>query len=294
MSRIKFIDLLEQNDRDSKELKLIFNRDWDYDPNNATEDVKKALEDIDEPQKIELLDFYGEGKVELIKETTKTHDPSPKVRRFHDGEIVFCFIPYYNDWLLVNAYKVIDSSKHLIDVDENYMSYYKPYLGRLVIIGNDKTKQRNIRMKDRDSINSLEVREIMDEPYYKTGKKFPGYENVCLTWRELKSYIDRPGWQEALSNQKAIYLITDTSNGKHYVGKASGNNMLYNRWKAYIDTLHGGNKELKKLSSHHIKNNFAYSILEIFKSTTPDDKIDEREKWWKDVLRTKEFGYNDN
>ena len=43
MSRIKFIDLLKQDDRDSEELKLIFNRDWDYDPNNATEDVKKSL-----------------------------------------------------------------------------------------------------------------------------------------------------------------------------------------------------------------------------------------------------------
>ena len=58
--------------------------------------------------------------------------------------------------------------------------------------------------------------------------------------------------------------------------------------------FHGGNKELKKPTSHFIKNNFAYSILEIFKSTTLDEIIDVREKWWKKVLKTKEFGYNNN
>ncbi|MBR3220314.1 GIY-YIG nuclease family protein [Candidatus Saccharibacteria bacterium] len=234
------------------------------------------------------------GKVELIKEATKTHDPRPRVRRFHDEEIVFCFIPYYNDWLLVNAYKVVNSNKHLIDVDEDYTSHYKSLLGRLVLMGNAKTKLRNIRMNNRDSIDALEIRELLPEPYYKTGKKFPGYENVNLTWRELKAYIDRPGWHEALNNQKAIYLITDISNGKHYVGKASGKDMLYNRWKNYIDTLHGGNEGLKKLTEHHIKNNFTYSILEIFKSTTLDSKITEREEWWKNALKTKEFGYNEN
>ena len=34
---------------------------------------------------------------------------------------------------------------------------------------------------------------------------------------------------EALRNQKGVYLITDTSNGKMYVGSAYGDEMILNR-----------------------------------------------------------------
>ena len=72
--------------------------------------------------------------------------------------------------------------------------------------------------------------------------------------------------------------------------------MLLGRWKNYVETGHGGNKGLKKLNFEHIKDNFRYSILEIFKSTTNDNVILGREKWWKDVFLSQkaEFGYNQN
>ena len=35
-------------------------------------------------------------------------------------------------------------------------------------------------------------------------------------------------------------------------------------------------------------------VLEIYKSTTDDDAILERESWWKELLMTRQFGYNKN
>ena len=123
---------------------------------------------------------------------------------------------------------------------------------------------------------------------------FPGYDKVRVSWEELSRVITKEGWKTALQNQKGVYLITDISNGKMYVGSAYGENMILGRWRSYVRTGHGGNVELKKINFEHIKKNFEYSILDIFKSTTDDQTILTRENWWKSVLKTREFGYNKN
>ncbi len=43
-----------------------------------------------------------------------------------------------------------------------------------------------------------------------------------------------------------------------------------------------------------IKENFRFSVLDIYKSTTEDKVITEREQRWKDILMTRKFGYNEN
>ena len=99
-----------------------------------------------------------------------------------------------------------------------------------------------------------------------------------------------------LKNKSGIYSFLNLVNGKRYVGKASGKDMVLGRWKDYIKTGHGGNEELKKLSFDHIKKNFRYSILDIYKSSTNDQIILEREGWWKEVLLSRQelYGYNKN
>jgi hypothetical protein len=79
-----------------------------------------------------------------------------------------------------------------------------------------------------------------------------------------------------------------------YVGSAYGDEMILNRWISYVNTGHGGNKELRDLTFNYIKENFRYSILDIFKSTTDIQIIIERESWWKQILLTRNFGYNSN
>ena len=124
--------------------------------------------------------------------------------------------------------------------------------------------------------------------------KFPGYENVHLSWKELTRVIRTDSWKTALQNQKAVYLITDISNGKKYVGSAYAENMLLNRWQNYAQSRHGGNVQLQQLPLEHIENNFYYSILDIFKAKTDDKVILSRESWWKNTLLTRRFGYNSN
>lgn len=49
-----------------------------------------------------------------------------------------------------------------------------------------------------------------------------------------------------------------------------------------------------KLTFDYIKENFQYSILEIADSKASDEYIINREKWWKEALLSKKFGYNSN
>lgn len=69
--------------------------------------------------------------------------------------------------------------------------------------------------------------------------------------------------------------------------------MILSRWRSYLKNGHGGNIGLKSLEFDHIKENFKYSILDIYKSKTDDEVILKREKWWKEVLQSKKFGYNE-
>ena len=123
---------------------------------------------------------------------------------------------------------------------------------------------------------------------------FPGYDKVKLSWGELRRVIEKEGWKTALQNQKGVYLITDVSNGKMYVGSAYGDYMILGRWHSYLRSGHGENVELKKIPFEYIQKNFEYSILDIFKSTIDDKTVISREIWWKNVLKTREFGYNLN
>jgi hypothetical protein len=296
MKNIKFVDLLKLPDNELKNLKLVFNSDWDYNPDGLPEYMKAKLGR--ESRRFDLLSMYRRGEVELVKNSTKTHDPNNK--RFVNDEVVFCFIPYdAEDWLLVNVFKVLDDSKQLIEADEEATSDYKQYLGRLIITWKDRNT-RNVRMKSIENIEKLTVKTILEEPYNEIAEAFPGYENVNLSWEDLSRVLKLKTWRTALENQKGVYLITDTATNKRYVGSAYGDNMILGRWQDYAKNGHGGNKLLKELIANegldYVKHNFRYSILDIYKSSVNDEIIIRRESWWKELLLTRnpEFGYNDN
>ena len=295
MKSIKFTDLLKLPDEKFANLKLIFNSDWDYDPANFPEYVTEKLGD--KPRRFDLLGMYHRGELDVLKDSTRSHDPSNK--RFRNGEYAICFIPYGDkDWLLVNAFKVLDDNKKLVDVDEAEMSEVSQYFGRLVITWERNT--RNVRMKDKEAIDGLVVKTILEQPYNEIAEEFPGYENIDLSWSELKRMLKLKTWRTALENQKGVYLITDTATNKRYVGSAYGEDMILGRWSNYADNGHGGNLELKKLVAEkgldYVKENFHYSILDIYKSTVDDETIIGRESWWKEILLTRNpsFGYNAN
>ena len=96
---------------------------------------------------------------------------------------------------------------------------------------------------------------------------FPGYNNVILSYRKLRIIVSQqePSWRSALSNVKGAYLITDTSTGKAYVGSATGEGGIWQRWESYAATGHGGNAELKdllKTKGIEHADNFQYAICQ--------------------------------
>ncbi len=167
---------------------------------------------------------------------------------------------------------------------------YKKYVGRLIV--EFKNKVQTVNRTAKSVINDCFVSQILPDTF--DNDLFPGYDKVSISWDELKRVIEKDNWKTALQNQKGVYLMTDISNGKKYVGSAYGEHMILGRWRAYVKSGHGGNVGLKTLTFDHIKKNFTYSILDIYKSTTNDQIIIERENWWKEILQSRKFGYNEN
>jgi hypothetical protein len=223
-----------------------------------------------------------------------------KSRYFNVGQIAVCLLKLSGDsWLLTTIKKVTKEMDVLngINYEGEELDIYKPYFGR-VIIKYHKTSQQQGRYYEK-ICDELEVQQIL--PTVFDGEDFPGYDKVRLSYRQLKSVLNRGrrDWIAALENQKAVYLITDKSNGKMYVGSAtSDSGMLLQRWNSYVINGHGGNKELIQLVKDngfkYIKSNFQYSILENYNAKVDDHIILKRESWWKETLQTRKYGYNSN
>lgn len=245
------------------------------------------------------LELYKENPEQVNTTWFLWHDSR---RYFHSGQIAICFLRITTDtWLLTTIKRIIKEldvgSEGGIGYEAEEIETYKKYFGRIVVKYHNSYKVMGRTFES--VMNELEVLEILNDKF--TGNEFPGYENIRLTYPQLKTIIDRklPGWISALQNQKAVYLITDTKTGKLYVGSATAQyGMLLQRWSDYISNGHGGNEGLKEVVStygfDYVKNNFQYSILENYNARMDDEYILKRETWWKNTLRSREFGLNKN
>ena len=243
------------------------------------------------------LDLYKTNPDEVNVTWFLWHDDR---RYFNVGQTAICLLKLRGDqWLLTTIKKIT----RLLDVtdgvgyDADEVKEYEQYFGRLVVEYHNPC--RTMGRKYENVMDDLEVVQILNEQY--TGNEFPGYENVRLSYPLLKNIVDRqlPGWVDALRNQKAVYLITDTKTGKMYVGSAtSQTGMLLQRWSSYAADGHGGNIELRELVKQqgldYVKENFQYSILENYNARMDDGYILKRESWWKETLCTRTHGYNKN
>lgn len=215
---------------------------------------------------------------------------------------IFSLIDFYHEpevWLFGGVFRVIHRG------NEDYSHSYKVELeketenliGRLKIRLKRPARAKSVKLEN--YYEKILVSEILREKY--TGEEFCGYENINHDFHTLESIYKtvKPDWKTALVNIKGIYLITDKSNGKRYVGSAYGDSGIWSRWACYIGTGHGWNDELtrliKKEGIEYARNNFRFSLLE-YRSMRADDKtIIERENYWKEALLTRgDFGYNKN
>lgn len=277
MNKILLNDLLNINDDEIDKVKVKFNQ-TNYENTNPMEEYKK------DPEIVNDRWLFWRSKQ----------------RYFNVGQIAICLLRLsYDTWLLTTI-KEVERELNVtngINYEGREIEKYRCYFGR-VILKHHKTYQSQGRYF-KEIQDELEILEIL--PSIFDGESFPGYDNVRLSFQQLETIITRKrsDWIGALQNQKAVYLITDKSNGKLYVGSAtSDNGMLLDRWTSYIKNGHGGNKSLialiKEKGFDYIKNNFQYSILENYNAKTDDNVILHREQWWKETLKSKDFGYNCN
>lgn len=223
-----------------------------------------------------------------------------KQRYFEAGQIAICLVRIRGDYWLLTTVDTVDrelGKKNGINYEYTPFNEYQGYYGRTIVKFHKGFQNSCVNYKKYK--DQLEVCQILPDIF--DDDDFPGYDKVKLSYPQLKSILNRnkKDWIAALGNQKAVYLITDLSNGKLYVGSATSNNgMLLQRWKDYVANGHGGNKELKGIVSangkKYVEDNFQYSILENYNQKIDDNVILERESWWKDVLQTRKYGYNDN
>lgn len=122
---------------------------------------------------------------------------------------------------------------------------------------------------------------------------FPGFDRLVLDRAKMQAVMREhryAAWRTALSSVAGIYLITDTRDGRQYVGKADGAESLRQRWSSYAANGHGGNVELRGMDPA----TFRYSVLRVFDPATPMRVIDEAESHFKLALDTRKHGLNRN
>lgn len=216
------------------------------------------------------------------------------------------YYPYGPEYFIFGGlYKIKKIEPEVYDevgYELTLMEDYKEYRKRLIVklkkpIGRELYNRLYKNIQD-----TLEPEVYEIAPNTKLGH-FPGYQNVTLSHPQMQQIISRnePSWKQALMNVKGVYVITDLSNGKLYIGSASGNtDGIWQRWSDYanIENLTGGNKLLNEIKldkgKDYIINNFQYSILEIFDTKTKVDTIINRENYWKNVFCTRKYGMNFN
>lgn len=223
-------------------------------------------------------------------------------KNIFNRQYIFSLIDFYHEedtWLFGGIYEVLSCGT------ENYSHSYKVkfldnaqnFVGRLKV--RFKRPGQNRVLKLENYYEDIAVFEILSEVY--TGEQFCGYEKINHHFHLLESVFkaNKSDWRSALQSIKGIYLITDQSNGKRYVGSAYGEGGIWSRWACYIGTGHGWTDELTKLIKkegiQYARRNFKFALLE-FQSMMADDKtIIKREGYWKDVLLTRgDYGYNKN
>lgn len=273
--RLKLNDLLRLSEEDIAKVRIRLNRNNGQ--VNPIDEFKKN------PETLLLWNYHN-------------------TQSYKEGQISIGLVDMGHDrWLLFTVGvidKVLDRPADFDGVQVEYTTQeqYRDLYGRVVVQYHNTVQQL---FRKGDLLKELVVQEILPSVF--SGFDFPGYDNVCLGYRELEAIVKGhyPSYQNALSNQKAVYLQTDTHTGKLYVGSATAKNgMLLTRWKSYIENGHGGNAGLRSLIAaegfDYIKEHFQYTILENFNAKVDDEYVLNRESYWKNVFQSRTFGYNRN
>ena len=245
------------------------------------------------------LQYEQEDKVEGLCKNCSYWSGSDKKVNFKPGNMVFSFIKITGDeWILVSAAK-INKVKRNDWADVVIIDKYKPLFGKLIVKFSKSRGTYGYVFNFSTYHEKIVVKEIL--PCIYDGEKFEGYDKINLPFSKLSDIFNGkilPTYTEALSKIKGVYCLTDKDTGKLYIGSATGEEGVYQRWYNYFSSKHGGNKKLIKLyknkGSEYFEKNFSFTLIEYFNLSYDDEKIKERERYWKRCFDTVKNGYNDN
>ena len=236
------------------------------------------------------IDAFFEGNFKEWQENQKN-------RNFTREYVIGLIELKKHKWLFAGVYKVLGYKKRKgrIYYSTELVENQKDLTGRIIV--HHERKSRPSYLIGHPDGGEFYVSAITETKL--SVQEFPGYNSVIIDYRTLKIVIDNEieSWEGALSNVKGVYLITNTATGDLYVGSAVGEDGIWQRWEMYAKNGHGGNKELRQLLKQEPPEylyNFQYAILEISDSHASDEYVLERELYWKNVLKSKEFGLNAN
>lgn len=117
----------------------------------------------------------------------------------------------------------------------------------------------------------------------KTGR----WEDVTVTYAELRQRVVM--WEHDLARWRGIYYIFDTKRNAGYVGSASGQDNIWQRWTRHAEV--GGDAE----GFHgHDPDGLVFTILEPVSPSTPKKAVELLEANWKRRLHTTTHGLNRN
>lgn len=212
---------------------------------------------------------------------------------------IFSFIEYFpiaNTYLFGGIFSVKERLPNRYVLQE--VESFSKWEGRLICRFQRDQVLRGRAYRLESLMDSLEVHSILPERY--NGERFCGYHMVNHSFAALRPILlrEKQDWKSSLVAVKGVYLVLDTSNGKPYVGSAYGDAGIWSRLSCYINTGHGWNdglvKTIKEKGVEYALENFKFSILDVFAFNTSDGEILAREAHWKNVMLSRQYGYNMN
>lgn len=234
---------------------------------------------------VDPLDSFFNGSFKEWQE-------SQRIKNFECDQIISLIDLEPDTWLFAGVYNVKGVKKKgtLYKYTTDLVPGQDDLVGRVIVGHERNARAPYIWYKSKFPLSILEIRREK-----LTIEDFPGFNSVLIDYAKLKTIIEQKvnSWHTALANAKGVYIITDKSTGMHYVGKASGDCGIWQRWSDYAKNGHGGNENLKQLLDEKgpdHKYNFQYSILEAY--TTEPDNILDRESHWMNVLLSRSAGLN--
>lgn len=261
--------------------------------------LDKTLDANDTKIHLARTNEWGSNPLDEFRQGTfERWQASQKNKNFERSCVVSLIaLPEADHWLFAGAFDSLGCTGPNMHGRYTYRLRPRPaskdLVGRMIAILEDPGRQ-SYQLAHK-LVGRIELSQISDKP--RSIPEFPGFKKLIVTKPLLDDVVahNHAEWKAILSSVAGVYLISDPGSGKLYVGSATGQGGIWQRWRDYVSTGHGGNTELKALLRRRGAKHFQtleFSILEIADIHANRAEIQMREEHWKRVLLTREHGLN--